>query len=256
MEQFASRAFCKSILDLAQAYGPYEFWTENLKPKFIRRRRGALLMVVAALKDPMFAEQAMELLGSPDSRVRAWACTALAELKCQPAAERMAALTNDPAGRVRFRAKTALASLGVTPPPQRRILFHDMGQAPLVLISEDNETNRQRWAEYLRQAGFQVETAISEQQTVERALELHPQAVLTDNQKAIVVDHALEWDNLSGLNMSWDLCRCRGLDNSILFMVTADQVEAIFLWNGGDEYFHKTVDAKDIIRRLQAYLYR
>jgi len=63
------------------------------------------------------------------------------------------------------------------------------------------------------------------------ALLLKPLAIVTDNQKGR--------DNLSGLNMTWDICRIPELRETVLFMLSADYVEVAFLWGGGDCFIHK-----------------
>jgi hypothetical protein len=83
--------------------------------------------------------------------------------------------------------------------------------------------------------GFQVHLASTEQETYEKSMELKPQAVITDNQKR--VNNIC--DNLSGLNLTWDLCRSPDMQETILFMLTADFVEPAFLWNGGDYFLSK-----------------
>ena len=84
MANIADKKFCKSILDLAQAYGPYKFWTDNLIPECNPDAIWRALFVVAALKDPLYVESARAMLACPDSRVRAWACTTLAALNHRP----------------------------------------------------------------------------------------------------------------------------------------------------------------------------
>jgi hypothetical protein len=91
-----------------------------------------------------------------------------------------------------------------------------------------------------------VECASSEEKTVESAIKTLPQVIITDNQKAP--------DNLSGLNMTWILCRRKELRDTIFFMVTVDQVESIFLWSGGDAYFSKPLNMAKFGRTLEDHL--
>lgn len=60
---------------------------------------------------------------------------------------------------------------------------------------------------------------------------IKPQVIITDNQE--------RRDNFSGLNMTWDLCRNLDLRETILIMLTADEVEPMFLWQGGDFFLNK-----------------
>ncbi len=51
---------------------------------------------------------------------------------------------------------------------------------PLVLLVEDDREGRLLFAEWLQQAGFRVEQAHNGLQALERALDLRPDAILTD----------------------------------------------------------------------------
>ena len=53
-------------------------------------------------------------------------------------------------------------------------------ERPLVLLVEDDPDGRVLFAEWLRQAGFRVEQAHNGLQALERALDLRPDAILTD----------------------------------------------------------------------------
>jgi hypothetical protein len=79
MDVFANPKFGKSILGIAQAYGDFGFWTENLAPRMNPDATWRALLVVGALKDSNFAKVVRRLLVSPDSRVHAWACFALGQ---------------------------------------------------------------------------------------------------------------------------------------------------------------------------------
>ena len=245
---FKDQKFCKSILDIAQAYGPYSFWTDNLRPGMNPDATWRALMVVAALKDPLFAEPCRGLLREPDSRVRAWACTALAELNYRPAFADILAMIIDPSNRVRYHARQAAAAMQGDPPRTHYVhrTIPGLHQQPLVLISEDDPTIIQLNQRFIRRMGCLVEFAVSEEKTVELALQMRPQVIITDNQKAP--------DNLSGLNMTWDICRRKELRNTLLFMITVDLVEPIFLWSGGDAYFSKPHNLTILGRTLEDYL--
>jgi two-component system, cell cycle response regulator DivK len=51
---------------------------------------------------------------------------------------------------------------------------------PVVLLVEDDRDGRRMYAEWLQQSGFHVEQAHNGLQALERALELLPDAILTD----------------------------------------------------------------------------
>ena len=53
-------------------------------------------------------------------------------------------------------------------------------ERPLVLIVEDDREGRLLFAEWLHQAGFRIELAHNGLQALERALDLLPDAILTD----------------------------------------------------------------------------
>ncbi len=201
MDIWRDPAFDKSILGIAQAYGPYEFWTQNLQPGMNPDATWRGLLVVAALKDRQFAPNARNLLGNDDSRVRAWACFALAHLRDEAALEQILALREDPSCRVRFHARRAAQVISGKPVPPGRPLWGHARMGDL--------------------------------------------AIVTDNQKGR--------DNLSGLNMAWDLCRHPQLRETVLFMVTADLVEVAFLWNGGD-WFIRKLAREDPGTRIAEYL--
>jgi CheY-like chemotaxis protein len=54
------------------------------------------------------------------------------------------------------------------------------GEPALVLLVEDDPDGRLLFADWLRDAGFRVETAHNGLQALERAVELRPDAILTD----------------------------------------------------------------------------
>jgi HEAT repeats len=232
MDIWHDPAFDKSILGIAQAYGPYEFWTQNLQPGTNPLAAWRGLMLVAAMKDRKFAPNARNLLDNDDSRVRAWACFALAHLKDEPALEQIMALRDDLSPRVRFHARRAAQVILNRPvPPGRHLLESDPVIPEMILLSSDNP-NVQKFLEVaLRAKGYRLTSTATEQETLQAALQLKPLAIITDNQKGL--------DNLSGLNMTWDMCRIPELSETVLFMLSADYVEVAFLWNGGDCFIHK-----------------
>jgi len=246
MWDFSNPKFCKSILDIAQAYGPYEFWTDNLILGCNPDATWRALMVVAALKDPLYAESVRLMMAHPDSRVKAWACTAIAELKYRPGFGQLQALTVDRSSRVRFHARQAVREMRGLPPVARP--FHHRGFIDniIILLSEDDPSQSQAINFGLSRLNYLIQTAATEADTVAMAFKLQPKVIITDNLKGK--------DCLSGLNITWDLCRRAELRDTLFFMVTADNVEPIFIWSGGDEYFQKPIDANMLDRKLKLYL--
>jgi CheY-like chemotaxis protein len=243
--------FDKSILGTAQAYGPYEFWTQNLQPGMNPEATWRALLVVAALKDRQFAPNVRNLLGNDNSRVRAWACFALAHLRDEAAVEQLLALRKDPSCRVRFHARKAAQLISGKPVPPGGPMQGDLhwrggpgghvlrdleGMGALILLSDDDPKVWDALVRVYHGKGYRFASAATEQETLGLALKMKPLAIITDNQKGR--------DNLSGLNMTWDLCRYPELREVVLFMYTADHVEAAFLWNGGDWFVHKADAAK------------
>ena len=53
-------------------------------------------------------------------------------------------------------------------------------ERPLVLLVEDDRDGRLLFAEWLRQAGFRVDAVHNGLQALDRAFEIHPDAILTD----------------------------------------------------------------------------
>jgi CheY-like chemotaxis protein len=238
MANFDDHKFCKSILDLAQAYGPVDFWMDNLTSGKNPDVTWRALIVVAALKDPLYAESAKLMLKSPDSRVRAWACTALAALDYKPAFGLLQEAKQDFSFRVRYHAKRAVRKMsGISHMPPRRHIRAPQKEM-LILISEDDKTIQLYINVQLSRLGFLVQIASTERDTIELAIKLRPWLIITDNQK---INLERQVDNLSGLNMTWDLCRNKTLRETLIFMITADYLEPAFLWSGGDAFFQKPI---------------
>jgi CheY-like chemotaxis protein len=231
MDIFTKPTFGKAILGIAQAYGDPGFWFENLAPHMNPDATWRALLVVGALKDIRLADRIRKLLVSSDSRVRAWACFALGQMKDESSVNQIYAMNADPSNRVRVHAWQAVQAIVGPEESARHFPIHIPTWESLILISEDSKTMQATLSDLLREMRFKVRVASSEQETIDLALKLKPQAIITDNQK--------EADNLSGLNMTWDLCRRPELRETIIFMLTADFIEPIFLWSGGDCFLSK-----------------
>ena len=62
--------------------------------------------------------------------------------------------------------------------------------------------------------------------------------------------------SFSGLNMTWALCRSTELRESVIFMLSADFIDPIFLWNGGDCFLSKfNATVEDLVRVAIEYLH-
>ncbi len=248
MDIFANPKFDKAVLGIAQAYGNIGFWIENLSPNMNSDATWRALLVVGAMKENRFASMARKLLISPDSRVRAWACFALGQMQDEDALEQIYALNADSSNRVRIHAWQAIQAIVGPEESSRHFPIRIPTNQSLILISEDSETMLGTLSALYGKMGFRIRTASTEQDTMKLANEIKPQAIITDNQKGK--------DNLSGLNMTWDLCRQPNLRETTIFMLTADFIEPIFLWNGGDCFlskFNSTLD--DLAYVVSEYLH-
>ena len=251
----------KAILSIAQAYGPYDFWLDNINPLANPDTTWRAFMVVSALKDVGFVEKAKFLLNSPDSRVRAWSCNYLETVNHVQASDKLFTLSNDPSPRVRFHARKAFISMhgGENVFSGNRQYMH--AQFP-VLISEDSPKGREQLAMILQKQGFTTYTADTARETLELALKIKPQVIITDNQKITFINdpkfgsQARYVDNISGLNMTWDICCLQELRETLLFMLTADELEPIFLWHGGDVFLSKHRFGAEMLGGIiQAFMY-
>lgn len=250
------RLLDKAILGIAQAYGPYQFWLENINPMANPDTTWRALMVISALRDRAFMEKVLYLLNSPDSRVRAWSCYYLAAVQCVQASDKLMVKTNDPSSRVRYHARKAFINMH---PGSENVFAGNKrfmhGMFP-VLISDDQSGGRQNLALMLRKQGFLTFTAAMEKETIDLALRNNPQVIVTDNQKVVPVGDQKTIDNISGLNMTWDICRLPALRETILIMLTADEIEPIFLWQGGDIFLSKMRMGGAVLRMVLQELMR
>jgi CheY-like chemotaxis protein len=112
----------------------------------------------------------------------------------------------------------------------------------MVLVSDDSDGWRNCWESELVSQGFRVTQASDEDQTVGAALRLRPTVIITDNQKGR--------DNLSGLRMTERIARMPELEETLLFMFSADEVDGPFYWNGGDLCIPKTPGTLKLVSRI------
>jgi CheY-like chemotaxis protein len=232
MDTFALPKFADSVVGIAQAYGPLTFWLEQLNPDANPDGTWRALMLMGCLKKVEFAYRYRLFLAHRDSRVRAWACFALGQAKDEESAELIHGLNGDPSTRVRIHAWQAIRAIVGAEYSQRLFPIRNPPINSLVLISEDNQQSQINLARMFSRAGYRVEVASSELETMRAALSLRPQAIVTDNQKYT--------DDFSGINMIWDIVRRPELRETVLFMLTADYIEPVFLWHGGDFFLHKS----------------
>ena len=231
---FVNASFKRAILNIAAAHGDFPmFWLQNLNGNHNPDATWRSLLVLGCLGFPQFAQLTRPYLNADDSRVRAWACFACGQLRDEESLDELQMLQSDPAARVRVHACQAISAIrGVH--AQTHKGPHHKHNNNLILISDDAINIQNKLSGSLAMMGFHVATASSEEETLIKARELKPSAIITDNQKG--------FDNLSGLNMTWDICRDRDLRETQIFMLTADHIEPVFLWQGGDYYLAKSCE--------------
>lgn len=231
MNKFSEPKFCQGIVQLAEVYGGKAFWLENLNPRMNPIAIWRALMYVGCLKFTGVEDRIRRLLLNKDSRVRAWACFALGRLENEESVEQIRAMNADSSNRVRIHAWEAIKTIVGPEHSNRTFSIRIPRQENLILISEDSKIAQQNLSNLFRNAGYRVKIASTAQETITKAIKYQPQAIITDNQKG--------FDNLSGLTLTWDICRMWNLQETVLFMLTADFIEPVFLWNGGDYFLTK-----------------
>ena len=248
-DAFRNPKFCNEILGIADAHGGPKFWIENLRPDMNPDATWRALMVIGCMENTNNADDARRLLNHSDSRVRAWACFALGRLHDESSVEKIYALCSDPSNRVRVHARQTLQKLVGFEKANWHIFArnHTQEQECRILISEDSLFSLRFLPGILRNEKHHVDTAETASLTLKKALASRPKIIITDNQKGL--------DNLSGLNMTWDICRTPELRETIIIMRTADFVEPMFLWSGGDYFLLKDIgDPEQILLPVHEYL--
>lgn len=247
MKAFVTPKFRKEISGIAESYGGINFWLENLNPIANPDAIWRALLYIGCIRLSGYEDVIRSLMVHKDSRVRAWACFALGQLEDDFSIEQIRAMNADPSNRVRIHAWQAIQVL-VGPEQSSRIFPIRMlhGESP-ILISEDSQGMGKYLSSLLSKLGFPILVSTNSKDTLSMALRYKPRAIITDNQKG--------YDNLSGLNMVWDLCRITDLRETVLFMLTADNIEPIFLWSGGDYYLSKiNRDIEKLVKVVNEYL--
>lgn len=220
------------IVSIGNGYGGRLFWYEILREDSVSDSIRKALLYIGCLKIPGAEMAVRQKLRHPSSRVRAAACKAVHLLKDAGAYEVLEELETDPSPRVQAEAQRAIHALRTGSNGKCR---QNANQArsgrPLVLISDDSAQVQDHMAEMLAGYDFRLAFACSLPETMEMAARLHPDAILTDNQKGR--------DNQSGLRMTGMIARDEGRDDTGLVMVSADAIAGAFLWEGGDRFFKK-----------------
>ena len=162
--------------------------------------------------------------------------------------DQIQAMNADPSNRVRIHAWQAIQSIVGHEHSARHFPIRIPQYESLVLVSEDSKEMGAHLTTLFQRMGYRVAFGSSERETKVKALTLKPAAIITDNQKYL--------DNLSGLNLTWDICRILELRETVIFMLTADFIEPIFLWNGGDYFLSKSrLGLEELIMVANEYLH-
>ncbi len=231
---FSEPKFTNQIVGLSKSYGELDFWLQNLRPGSDPDATWRSLLIIGSLKLKQYTSEIRDHLRNKDSRVRAWACFALGQCQDIEAADEILSLYEDLSCRVRIHAWQAI-----------KLIDHKLFEKhylktrrpfdEMVLVSNDDSALREFYSRVLSKIGYRVASASLEEETMRMANELVPKVIITDNQK--------NKDNLSGLNMTWNICRSPLLRETIIVMVSADFAEPAFLWNGGDYYLSTPINA-------------
>jgi len=248
MDAFSKPRFAQQIAPLADAYGGLSFWTENLNSIVNPDATWRALLLIGCIRPDGLEEPVRNLLTHHDSRVRAWACFALGQLADEASLEQIRAMNADPSNRVRIHAWQAVQAMVGEQESARVFPIRIPPRDRPILISEDSRVSQASIAARLGSMGYPVLTASTEAETIALAVRVRPHAIVTDNQKGA--------DNLSGLNLTWQLSRMQELRETVVFMVTADAVEPFFLWSGGDYFLPKASNAlTDLAKVVNEYLH-
>lgn len=235
MTVFHVDRFRQQIINAATLYGGAIFWNDILALDVYPENLWRGMLYIGCARIPGFGPQIFSKLNHPDSRVRAYACFALGQLGERRALERVDQLTFDPSPRVRVHARFAHQVLTGDQFASEGSNEEKVIRKERVLLSEDSGVAQNQIIEGLSGMEVDIELASTMEETIEKAYQWKPSLIITDNQK---------WgDNTSGLRMISEICCTPELQDILLFMLTADPIEAAVLWHGGDLHFLKTQHA-------------
>lgn len=248
MHAFSNPKFTHQIVQLGNVFGGNRFWPENLMMGMNPRATWQALLYVGCSKQERYTPAIRRLLVHPNSRVRAWACFALSQLNDDRSVDQIRAMNADPSNRVRIHAWQALQVLVGPEQSQRPFPIRIPREELLVLVSEDSLMQQVWLGQILKHMGFNIIAAKSEPETLLLAYKFKPHAIITDNQKGR--------DNLSGISLTQQISRSKHLENCVLFMLTADFIEPVFLWSGGDYFLWKGGARREgIMEAVNEYLH-
>ncbi|MDF1500086.1 MAG: hypothetical protein P1P76_06440 [Anaerolineales bacterium] len=231
MTVFHVDRFRGQIVKAAEVYGSSRFWHEILFTDTHSENIWRAMLYFGCNRAPGLSQEISGFLYHPDSRVRAYTCFALAQLKGDEYVRSIRHLTFDPSPRVRVHARFAYQALTGDRFAVEHSETHGAQETLRVLISEDSGMVQEQIAEGIQSLNVSMKLASSYEETIQVARDWLPDLIITDNQK---------WgDNTNGLRMVAEVSRNPELMEIVLFMLTADPIEAAFLWHGGDYHILK-----------------
>ena len=247
MVGFSSPLLRRQILSLGDAYGGPRFWFELLREDRNPRNVWRALLYVGCVAAPGPEPFIRAALLHNDSRVRAMACFACGCFQDEASAEKLRELCVDSSPRVRVHARGALSKIVRYEDVPRSHLDCSPADGALVLISDDSVRQQDAVASALMPLGLCIARAIDAGKTQEMARALKPALIVTDNQKF--------GDNTSGLQATEIISRDPDLNETTILMFSADPLDGVFLWHGGDCFVHKTRWGLGVLREIaRAYL--
>lgn len=228
--QFPSLRMKKQIKCIGDAHGGMPFWYEVLREDTNPENLWRSLLYMSCFVFPGLDRFVRNKLFHPNSRVRAWACYVLGQMRDEISAEIIFTMKKDPSSRVRENARSALRKIiGENEAAPCSTNFTPVDA--VILISDDSHGVQDLLAKWLQPIGSNIVFVSSEIETIEMATRLRPEVIITDNQKGK--------DNLSGLRTTLTLSVEPGLEETIFIMISADSLEGVFLWYGGDVFVPK-----------------
>lgn len=244
MLNFSSPRLRRQVLSIGDAYGGPRFWYELLREDCNPDNVWRALLYIGCLGAPGPEPAIRNKLLHPDTRVRAMACFAAGQYRDEAAADQLLQLCADGSPRVRIHARAALAA--IVKPGAIPALPGDASHTEFatILISEDSLRSQDALTEALGAFGPRIACAAETAETMEMARRLRPIMVVTDNQKGR--------DNTAGLRVAEEISRDAQLRETTLLMSSADPLDGVFLWHGGDYFVHKLIGGLTWLRTVVA----